>query len=49
MTDFSALISNPKLMLIGVAAQLGIFGAYAIALLLGFSASEVCNWYYWWC
>lgn len=40
MTDFSALISNPKLMLIGAAAQLGIFGAYAIALLLGFSPSE---------
>ena len=31
MTDFSALISNPKLMLIGAAAQFGIFGAYAIA------------------
>ena len=28
MTDFSALISNPKLILIGAAAQLGIFGAY---------------------
>ncbi|MGE5381902.1 MAG: sodium ion-translocating decarboxylase subunit beta [Omnitrophica WOR_2 bacterium] len=40
MTDFSALIANPKLMLIGAAAQLGIFGAYAIALLLGFSPSE---------
>lgn len=40
MTDFSALISNPKLMLIGAAAQLGIFGAYALALLLGFSPSE---------
>lgn len=40
MTDFSALISNPKLMLIGAAAQLGIFGAYMIALALGFSASE---------
>lgn len=33
MTDFSALISNPKLMLIGAAAQFGIFGAYIIALL----------------
>ena len=32
MTDFSALISNPKLMLIGAAAQFGIFGAYMIAL-----------------
>jgi oxaloacetate decarboxylase beta subunit len=40
MTDFSALISNPKLILIGAAAQLGIFGAYAIALALGFSPTE---------
>jgi oxaloacetate decarboxylase beta subunit len=40
MTDFSALISNPKLILIGAAAQLGIFGAYAIALILGFSPTE---------
>ena len=36
MTYFSALISNPKLMLIGAAAQLGIFGAYMAALALGF-------------
>jgi oxaloacetate decarboxylase beta subunit len=40
MTDFSALISNPKLMLIGAAAQFGIFGAYAAALLLGFTPAE---------
>jgi len=40
MTDFSALISNPKLLLIGAAAQFGIFGAYAIALLMGFSPSD---------
>jgi carboxybiotin decarboxylase len=40
MTDFSALISNPKLVLIGAAAQLGIFGAYALALALGFSPTE---------
>ena len=40
MTDFSALISNPKLLLIGAAAQFGIFGAYAIALALGFSPAE---------
>lgn len=40
MTDFSSLISNPKLMLIGAAAQLGIFGAYIAALQLGFSPSE---------
>ncbi len=40
MTDFSALISNPKLILVGAAAQLGIFGAYCIALALGFSPTE---------
>ena len=40
MTDFSALISNPKLMLIGAAAQLGIFGAYMISLQLGFMPNE---------
>jgi oxaloacetate decarboxylase beta subunit len=40
MTDFSALISNPKLMLIGASAQLGIFGAYAIALALGYAPHE---------
>jgi carboxybiotin decarboxylase len=40
MTDFSALISNPKLILIGAAAQLGIFGAYSLALILGFSGAE---------
>ena len=40
MTDFSALISNPKLMLIGAAAQFGIFAAYIISLLVGYSAAE---------
>ena len=40
MTDFSALISNPKLILIGAAAQFGIFGAYAAALQLGFAPAE---------
>lgn len=40
MTDFSALISNPKLILIGAAAQFGIFAAYAFALLFGFSPME---------
>jgi oxaloacetate decarboxylase beta subunit len=40
MTDFSALISNPKLFLIGAAAQLGIFGAYMIALAIGFTPKE---------
>ncbi|MBO4739755.1 MAG: sodium ion-translocating decarboxylase subunit beta [Bacteroidales bacterium] len=40
MTDFSALISNPRMMLIGAAAQFGIFGAYMCALHLGFNAAE---------
>ena len=40
MTDFSALISNPKLILIGAAAQFGIFAAYAISLWLGFTPME---------
>lgn len=40
MTDFSALISNPKLLLIGAAAQFGIFGAYAISLAVGFEPSQ---------
>lgn len=40
MTDFSALISNPKLMLVGAAAQIGIFITYMGALALGFSAAE---------
>lgn len=40
MTDFSALLSNPKLMLLGAAAQIGIFGAYMIALFLGFHPEQ---------
>ena len=40
MTDFSALLSNPKLMLIGASAQVGIFAAYMGALALGFSPAE---------
>jgi len=40
MTDFSALISQPRLMLIGAAAQMGIFGAYLLALAAGFSPNE---------
>ena len=40
MTDFSALISQPRLMLIGAAAQIGIFGAYVIALYMGFVPAE---------
>ncbi|MEI7676253.1 MAG: sodium ion-translocating decarboxylase subunit beta [Bacteroidales bacterium] len=40
MTDFSTLISNPKLLLIGAAAQFGIFGAYMLALQVGFEPSQ---------
>lgn len=40
MTDFSALLANPKLLLVGGAAQFGIFGAYMIALLLGFEPNQ---------
>ncbi|MDY3090798.1 MAG: sodium ion-translocating decarboxylase subunit beta [Porphyromonas sp.] len=40
MTDFSALISNPKLMLIGASAQVGIFAAYMVALALGFEPAQ---------
>ena len=40
MTDFSALISQPRLMLIGAAAQVGIFGAYLLSILFGFAPNE---------
>ena len=36
MTDFGALLANPKLMIIGACAQFGIFGAYILSLALGF-------------
>ncbi len=40
MTDFSSLISNPKLMLLGAAAQIGIFLTFLGALGLGFAPPE---------
>lgn len=40
MTDFSSLISNPKLMLLGAAAQVGIFLTFLGALWLGFAPPE---------
>ena len=39
MTDFSPLISNPKSLLLGAAAQLGIFIAFVGALFLGFDSN----------
>lgn len=43
MTDFSSLISNPKLMLLGAAAQLGIFATFMGALYLGFNMPEAAS------
>ena len=40
MTDFSAMLSNPKLVLLGAAAQVGIFLTLMGALALGFSPQE---------
>ncbi|MDY0284979.1 MAG: sodium ion-translocating decarboxylase subunit beta [Bacteroidales bacterium] len=40
MTDFSSLISNPRLMILGAAAQIGIFITFWGALALGFAPPE---------
>jgi len=40
MTDFSALIANPKLIILGAAAQFGIFATFIGSLLLGFTITE---------
>ncbi len=40
MTDFSSLISNPKLMILGAAAQIGIFATFLGASWLGFTPQE---------
>ena len=40
MTDFGPLIANPKSLLLGAAAQVGIFLALLIALLIGFTPQE---------
>lgn len=40
MTDFSTLLSNPRLILLGAAAQIGIFAALMGALALGFTPEE---------
>jgi sodium ion-translocating decarboxylase beta subunit len=40
MTDFSALISNPRLMLLGAASQIGVFGTFIGAMALGFEIHE---------
>jgi len=43
MTDFSSLLSNPKLFLLGAAAQIGIFGALIMAVLLGFDMNQAAS------
>ena len=43
MTDFSALLSNPKLLLLGAAAQVGIFITLIGSLLLGFNLQEAAS------
>jgi len=40
MTDFSALLSNPKLVILGAAAQMGIFMTFLVANFLGFTIQE---------
>ena len=40
MTDFTPLIANPKSLLLGAAAQFGVFSAFLGALLLGFTVAE---------
>jgi len=43
MTDFSTMISNPRLVILGAAAQAGIFMTLLGALMLGFSLNEACS------
>ncbi|MCO5252293.1 MAG: sodium ion-translocating decarboxylase subunit beta [Candidatus Kapabacteria bacterium] len=40
MTDFSTLLSNPRLMVLGAAAQIGIFLTFLTALALGFTLNQ---------
>ncbi len=43
MTDFGPLISNPKSLLLGAAAQLGVFAAFFGAIFLGFTGPEAAS------
>ena len=43
MTDFSPLIANPKSLLLGAAAQFGVFAAFIGALLLGFTVTQAAS------
>ena len=43
MTDFGPMIANPKSLLLGAAAQLGIYCAFILAILLGFTGPEAAS------
>jgi len=43
MTDFGPVIANPKTLLLGAAAQLGVYAAFFAALLFGFSVPEAAS------
>ena len=43
MTDFGPLLANPKSLLLGAAAQMGVFVAFFLAVLLGFTGPEAAS------
>ena len=43
MTDFGPMIANPSSMLMGAAAQLGIFVTFTVAILIGFTGEEAAS------
>ena len=43
MTDFGPLIANPKSLLLGSAAQLGVYAAFLLAIVLGFTGPEAAS------
>ena len=43
MTDFGPLLANPKSLLLGAAAQLGVYMAFILAVLLGFTGKQAAS------
>ena len=43
MTDFGPLLANPKSLLLGAAAQLGVYMAFILAVILGFTGPEAAS------
>jgi len=43
MQDFGPVIANPKTLILGAGAQFGVFFAFIMALLFGFSINEACS------